>query len=489
MVVAALVGALTTVPAAAAGTDPIVVVATGIGGAQMDVDDAGNLYVLDDDAVVRIAAGTTTIEVVAGGNGPGIDADQLDHPLGLAVGDDGTLFVSDTWNRRIMRWRPGATAGEQIATLMEEPAQLTLGDDGWLYWASTLEGDVFRTHVVDDRTEPLTGGDDRPIAPHGLALDAAGNVYASDLHDARVVRWSPDTRGWTTVAGGDGHGQRADQFSSPSGLAVDAAGMLYVADGINGRVQRWAPGATAGVTVAGGDGWGLGLHQLAQPCDVALGPAGELFVTDCRTERVIRWPAPPPPAGFPDVAPGAFHAHAVDWAAHLGVTTGVGATGRFAPDSSASRAEAVTMLWRMAVRPAGHGPHWFVDVPAGAFYALAVDWAAATGITTGFGGDPSRFAPGTPLTRAQAIVVLWRWAGTPGGRGPHGFADVAPGTYYEEALRWATAERITRGVGTTGRFEPDRPVTRGELVVLLRRLAWTPTAWADPTLAPPTVLF
>lgn len=109
MVVAALVGALTTVPAAAAGTDPIVVVATDVGGAAIHVDDDGDLYALDDDAVIRIAAGSTAVEVVAGGNGPGFDADQLWGPLGLTVDDDGAIYVADSWNRRVVRWDPGAT--------------------------------------------------------------------------------------------------------------------------------------------------------------------------------------------------------------------------------------------------------------------------------------------------------------------------------------------------------------------------------------------
>ena len=66
----------------------------------------------------------------------------------------------------------------------------------------------------------------------------------------------------------------------------------------------------------------------------------------------------------------------------------------------------VTMLWRAAGSPAAQSGTAFQDVAAGSYYGDAVDWAVAHGITTGVGGG--RFDPNSTCTRAQIATFLWR---------------------------------------------------------------------------------
>ncbi|WP_229023070.1 S-layer homology domain-containing protein [Actinomarinicola tropica] len=103
----------------------------------------------------------------------------------------------------------------------------------------------------------------------------------------------------------------------------------------------------------------------------------------------------------------------------------------------------------------------------GAFYATAVRWLAGEGITTGVGGS-DRFAPEAPVTRGEMATFLWRHAGAPASGGPL-FADVAHGAFYATAVRWLAAEGITTGVGGSDRFAPDAAVTRGEMATFLWR--------------------
>lgn len=110
--------------------------------------------------------------------------------------------------------------------------------------------------------------------------------------------------------------------------------------------------------------------------------------------------------------------------------------------------------------------NFFYDVPNDAFYYEAVKWAVAQEITDGVGGN--LFAPDQPCTRAQVVTFLWRAAGCPEPKRAGSFSDVSEGSYYAKAVAWAAANGITGGTGE-GRFSPDAACTRGEIVTLLYR--------------------
>ena len=108
---------------------------------------------------------------------------------------------------------------------------------------------------------------------------------------------------------------------------------------------------------------------------------------------------------FSDVSASSFCASAVDWAAYRGVVSGV-AKNQFAPDRTCTRAQIVTMLWRFAGSPKINRSNPFRDVQKGTFYYDAVLWAVQKGITRGVSAD--RFHPEGDCTRAQIVTMLWR---------------------------------------------------------------------------------
>ena len=110
--------------------------------------------------------------------------------------------------------------------------------------------------------------------------------------------------------------------------------------------------------------------------------------------------------------------------------------------------------------------NFFYDVPNEAYYFEAVKWAVAQEITDGVGNN--LFAPDQPCTRAQVVTFLWRAAGCPEPQSTGSFSDVSEGSYYAKAVAWAAANGITGGTGE-GRFSPDAACTRGEIVTLLYR--------------------
>ena len=168
---------------------------------------------------------------------------------------------------------------------------------------------------------------------------------------------------------------------------------------------------------------------------------------------------------FTDVPATAYYAGAVAWAAEKGVTSGT-KDGRFDPNGSCTRAQIVTFLWRAAGSPEPKSAAGFADVSAGAYYAKAVAWAVENGITAGT--KDGRFDPDAPCTRAQSVTFLYRAAGSPTATGGAGFSDVAANAYYAAAVAWAVENGVTTGTKDGG-FSPNTACTRAQIVTFLYR--------------------
>lgn len=174
---------------------------------------------------------------------------------------------------------------------------------------------------------------------------------------------------------------------------------------------------------------------------------------------------------FTDLTPGAWYTEAVDFAVERGLMNGVG-DGRFDPNGITTRAQLVTILWRMESQPAVKYDAKFADVAADSWYTDAVCWAAAEGIVNGSGG---KFAPHDPITREQLASILWRYAKYKG-------MDVSVGEntnilsyndafdvtgYAYPALQWTCGAGIMNG--TDGYLQPQGQATRAQTAAILYR--------------------
>ena len=170
---------------------------------------------------------------------------------------------------------------------------------------------------------------------------------------------------------------------------------------------------------------------------------------------------------FRDVSKYDYYYNAVKWALKKGVTSG---TGRytFSPDDACTRAQTVTFLWRAAGCPkATAKTNPFTDVHTSDYFYEAVLWAVENGITNGT--SSTTFSPNASVTRAQVAAFLWRANGEPAAK-DSGFTDVAANAYYARAVAWAYAEGITTGTGF-GVFSPEAICTRAQIVTFLFRNA------------------
>ena len=197
---------------------------------------------------------TFRVRTIAGGKGKGSELNQLYYPTGIALDPSGDLYVSDMYNHRIQRWKPGATVGITAA-----------GGNGFGYGPSQLE------------------------EPGKIDIDSQGNLYIADTGNNRIQKWEFGGLTGTTVAGGNGFGKELNQLHNPFGIAVDNAGAIYVSELSNHRVTKWSAGGSEGEIVAGGNGEGSDPDQLAIPMGIAVNKKGDLFVADTYNHRVQLW--------------------------------------------------------------------------------------------------------------------------------------------------------------------------------------------------------
>ena len=108
----------------------------------------------------------------------------------------------------------------------------------------------------------------------------------------------------------------------------------------------------------------------------------------------------------------------------------------------------------------------FADVSAEEYYYEAVKWASENGVTGGIGEN--LFGANLPCTRAQIVTFLWRAAGSPEPQGMSGVVDVSADAYVAKAVAWAVEQGIVSGTSATT-FSPDAVCTRAQSVAFLYR--------------------
>ena len=183
-------------------------------------------------------------------------------------------------------------------------------------------------------------------------------------------------------------------------------------------------------------------------------PADKVMV-----EPTFSWVNP-----FVDVKNTAYYTSAVEWTLKRMITQGTTDI-TFSPNGSCTRAHIVTFLWRAAGSPEPESAVSFADVPAGSYYAKAVAWAVENGIT--LGTTDATFSPNAACTRAQSITFLYRVSEASASGAPS-FYDVAADAYYAAAVKWATDNGITNGIGN-GLFGSNNTCTRAQIVTFLWR--------------------
>jgi sugar lactone lactonase YvrE len=286
--------------------------------------DTGNHRVrkVGPDGVVTTVAGTGE-PGFSGDGGPATSA-QLNNPSsGLALDEEGNLFVADLFNSRIRRIATDGTittvaggdppelgdGGQATAATLTLPGGVAVDADGNLIIADhegnrirKVDGEGVITTIAGTG-EAAFGGDGGPAVKARLnnladvSIDAMGNIYVPDRDNQRIRKI--DSGGIiSTIAGtgepgfsGDGGPARSARLDSPLDVVLDSLGNVYVADTQNHRVRKIDSRGIIS-TVAGrqagfsGDGGPAASASLLSPAGLAFDSAGNLYIADTGNNRI-----------------------------------------------------------------------------------------------------------------------------------------------------------------------------------------------------------
>jgi predicted membrane-bound mannosyltransferase/DNA-binding beta-propeller fold protein YncE len=249
--------------------------------------------------------GAIQLEADAVFGAAGTEPGQLNAPRGLATAPDGSLYVADSRNHRIQHfasdgklieaWGTFADASKQDAPAgtFNEPWGVAVGPDGAVYVSDTWN---HRIQKFSADGQPLAmwgqyGGSestDTFWGPRGIAVDSGGQVYVADTGNKRILVFDSDGN-YITQFGGPG--LEPGQFDEPVGIAVDGQGDVYVTDTWNQRVQVFAPGAD-GLSYIPLLQWAIN-GWYGQSVDnkpfIAVDEARRVFVSDPDGYRIIEF--------------------------------------------------------------------------------------------------------------------------------------------------------------------------------------------------------
>lgn len=305
-------------------------------------DAAGNLYLADALLnVIRKVEPDGTTSTYAGDGGQGLvdgprATARFNMPTAVAIADDGTMYVSDSWNNRLRAISPagdvttvagsGPTTikdlsgpestlyvdGPAASAVLTQPLGLIVDDAGDVYFVEPsirrlrkLSGGVVSTVAGSGPIFGETTVADGPAAaarfrqPIDLVMDGDGVIYISES-EGRIRSVTPG--GLVSTVAGDGTYGYADgpagtaKFNNPRGLDLDADGNVVVADTDNHRIRRIAAGQVTTIAGTGPTGGSTGgfldgptaTARFANPTDVVLTPDGSVVVIDAGNARIRR---------------------------------------------------------------------------------------------------------------------------------------------------------------------------------------------------------
>jgi len=286
-------------------------------------DNLGNIFVADSrNNMIRKISPEGMVTTLAGTGAAGSvdgrgDTATFFFPEGVAVDNNGNVFVADTHNSLIRKISPDGfvttLAGQRIyhtipgrdtSVRFDNPSGIATDRKGNVYvadWANNLIRKISPGGIVSN----IAGNGDRGAKdssvsfasfylPGAITLDSTGNLYVADTYNNMIRKISPEgfvsTIAGKTVRGSANGKGVAASFSHPAGIVVDKEGNIYISDMENNKIRKISPdGMVTDFAGSGLRGSANGRDTVAsfyRPYGLTIGKNGNILVADCLNNQI-----------------------------------------------------------------------------------------------------------------------------------------------------------------------------------------------------------
>ncbi|CAF1442580.1 unnamed protein product [Adineta steineri] len=262
------------------------------------IDDDKTIYIVDSQNghIIKWKSDENYVETVAGGDGIGKEINPLIYPINMIINKENDCFIIDDFqNKRIMQYSRQNNETGQIIMSNINCYGLAIDKYGFIYVSDYEKHEVRKFKIGDQNGKIVAGGNGRGTnlnqlnCPTFMFVDDDCSLYISDCANHRIIKWLKDAKQGVIVAGGNGEGSSFKQLSGPKGIIVDEFNQIYVADYGNNRVMCWVEGATKGSIVVGGNGCGEELNQLFYPMGLSFDQQRNRYVVDSGNNRIVKF--------------------------------------------------------------------------------------------------------------------------------------------------------------------------------------------------------
>jgi uncharacterized protein (TIGR03663 family) len=226
---------------------------------------------------------------------------QFDSPSGIAVDKTGNVWVSDLWNHRVQEFDPNGkfllkfgsyanATGQSQPGKFFGPRYLAVGPDGNVYVTDTGNKRIQKFKPDGTFVAAWGTGGNGPLQleePMGLTFDAQGNLYVVDTWNRRIQKMSADGQFQSLISVGSW--PSAQTTTGEPNVAVTASGQVLATDPLHGRLLLFAPD---GQLQSAWGGIGSDASSLNAPTGLALAPNGDIVVSDSNNSRIAVFPGP-----------------------------------------------------------------------------------------------------------------------------------------------------------------------------------------------------
>jgi len=219
---------------------------------------------------------------------------QFDQPIGIAIDDNGFIYISDSENNRIQKFSEFGElfskwdSGGSKETALQTPMHIT--SDGTNIYVTEYGSDRVQKFSPEEKSLMAFGKGDNKNgaldAPSGVAVDEGGNVYVTGFYNSSVKKYSPN--GEYLIQIGSPGQKKEGELNYPTDLAIGKNGNIYVADAYNNRIQVFTPEGE--FIRKWGDSPPLGNKAAEGSFNVATGigidSEGRVYVADFYNDRI-----------------------------------------------------------------------------------------------------------------------------------------------------------------------------------------------------------